>query len=362
MIKPVPQEPTGVAVIGCGQWGPHHVRNFLQQKNCRVTAVDQDGDRLRQVTATYPEVKVTADYVSVMKDRHISAVVIATPPQTHAKLVRESLLAGKHVLCEKPLCDSTADALRLVELARSVRRTLMTGHTYLFNSGLRELKRQIDGDELGAIRYLAAKRTNLGPIRTDVNVAFDLATHDVAVFNWLLNAEPDEVSATGATFLQRGLEDVVFIHLRYSANRVAHIHAGWMEPLRIRQMTIVGTTKMALWDDLESNGSVTIFDREVRVDDANDAGQEPRMQIHRGAARQLSVDAIEPLKLQAETFLRAVRRGVGDPNQGTFEIGVIRTLEMIDRSIKESGRPISRAEIILDELHTSNRSAMAGRR
>src|SRR5712691_857386 len=244
----------GLAVIGCGQWGPNHIRNFRTQPTARVlSAADSDPTRLDRIRTLFPGVECHTDHAKILPDERVQAVVVATPLRTHHALVREALLAGKHVLCEKPLCETSAQARDLVGLAKERKLILMVGHVFLFNPGIVKVKEFMDKRELGRLYYLLAIRTNLGPIRADCNAAFDLATHDVSIFNWFTGSVPGEVSATGGSFLQSGIEDVVSISLKYPGDAFASIQASWLNPKKVRQITVVGSHQMITWDDLQLN-------------------------------------------------------------------------------------------------------------
>jgi len=333
---------TRIAVIGCGHWGPNHIRVFNNLPDSKVCAVaDLDEQRLRRVGGMYPSVRCEQDYQRVVTDPNIDAVVIATPTQTHYQIARESLLAGKHVLCEKPLCEQSNHGKELVELSHASGCLLMVGHVFLFNAGIAKLKGIIDAGELGAIQYLAASRTNLGPIRSDVNVAYDLATHDVSIFNWLLGGEPELVSAMGASFLQPGIEDVVFISAKYPHNAVANIQASWLDPKKVRQITIVGNRCMATWDDLQSTTPVAIYDKGVNaVQDYGDFGEFLRLSMWDGDVRMPKVHSDEPLKCQAIEFLKYVQQGRVERSDGVFALGVVKVLEAVTASLRLNGSPV----------------------
>ena len=334
---------TKIAVIGCGHWGPHHVRIFNSLPDSHVVAVvDTDRDRLEKMRKTWPATTCTTDLEQGLAEA--DAVVIATPTGTHHELVRIALNAGKHVLCEKPLCETAADARELVCLAEQMQRFLMVGHVFLFNPGIVKLKELLTSGELGTLCYLSAVRTNLGPIRRDVNVAYDLAAHDVSIFNWLIGQEPESVSATGAVYLQPSVEDVAFISLRYAGNRIANIQASWLNPKKVRQITAVGSRKMVVWDDLELQTPVAIYDRGAKATpEPTDFGEFLRIAMWDADVRLPRVEAEEPLKVQAQDFLDTIRSGRGDENRsnGPFALGVVRTLEAIRTSLKMNGSPVS---------------------
>jgi predicted dehydrogenase len=332
----------GLAVIGCGEWGPNHIRNFQSQSGARVlAAVDLVPKRLDRVRALFPNLNCESDAAKVFRDERIQAVVIATPLRTHYALVRDALLADKHVLCEKPLCETTAQARELVDLAKQRKLILMVGHVFLFNPGIIKVKQLVDTGELGRLHYLLAIRTNLGPIRKDCNVAFDLATHDISIFNWFMESEPTEVSATGASFLQAGIEDVVSISLTYPGNVFASIQASWLNPKKIRQITVVGSQQMVTWDDLQLGVPVACYDKRATVKKQYaDYGEFLRVSTWEGDVRLPHVGTEEPLRRQAHYFLEAVETRYIETSEGEFSLGVVKTLEAVAASLQQNGRPI----------------------
>jgi predicted dehydrogenase len=332
----------GMAVIGCGEWGPNHIRNFQAQPDVSVFfAVDLEPSRLERVHALFPGVTCESDYAKVLRDERIQAVVIATPLRTHYGLVREALLSGKHVLCEKALCETAAQARELSNLAAERKRILMVGHVFLFNPGIVRVKELVDKGELGRLYYLLAVRTNLGPIRADCNAAFDLASHDISIFNWLIDSVPMEVSATGASFLQPGVEDVVSISMKYPGNVFATIQASWLNPKKVRQITIVGSQQMISWDDLQLGGPVTCYDKRANLKrQYADYGEFLRVSTWEGDVRLPHVATEEPLKLQARHFLASIEKRAVEISGGDFSVGVVRTLEAVSASLGAKGLPV----------------------
>jgi predicted dehydrogenase len=344
---PTPPRSVTVAIVGCGHWGPNHIRCFQRIHNCSVIAVDKLTSRLERISQEYPHIKTSTDYDSVLAEDSVDAVVIATPTASHVSLVRKALEAGKHVLCEKPLCLFSRDADELSAFARSKSLVLMVGHVFLFNSGILKIKELIDQRELGKMLYLSAERTNLGPIRDDVNAAYDLASHDIAVFNWLLNAEPETVSATGGVYVRPGIHDVVFISLRYPGGCVGHIHASWLNPLKVRKMTLVGDRRMVTWNDLELSTPVAIFDRGAMIaTDSGDFGEFQRETMWDGEVRLPKVDSMEPLRLQDQEFIEAIRTGHDYRSHGPFSSGVVLALEMVSQSLANQGSPVTKMEVL----------------
>ena len=332
-----------IAVIGCGHWGPNHIRIFSSLPGCGVVAIaDVDRVRLGRVTALYSGVMNDQDYRRIIERPEVDAVVVATPTTTHYSIVRDALLAGKHVLCEKPLCETVAQAQELVDLASSSHRVLMAGHVFLFNAGVVMLKELLDGGKLGRLYYLNAVRTNLGPIRSDVNAAYDLAAHDVSIFNWLIGVEPEWVSTTGASFLQPGIEDVVFISLRYCGNVFASIQASWLSPRKIRHITMVGSQQMVTWDDLQVTAPLAIYEKGANsTQQYRDYGEFLRISVWDGDVRLPKVHLEEPLRVQDRHFAECIAGLAPEArSDGAFSLGVVQTLEAIHFSLQNNGAPV----------------------
>ena len=332
---------TGIAVIGCGAWGPNHIRVFGSLPASRVVAaVDTDPERLERVAALFPGLRTERDLDAVLADPAVDAVVVATPTATHYPLIRRALEAGKHVLGEKPLTRTSAEGEEVVSLARSRDLTLMVGHVFLFNAGIVKLREALQEGEVGDPLVLSAVRTNLGPIRSDVNAAYDLAAHDVAIFNWLLRAMPDSVSATGASFLQPDVEDVVSISLRYPGGVLATIHASWLNPKKVRQITVVGTRGMMFWDDLELSNPVALYDKRAEAThEVADYGEFLRISMSDGDVRLPKVELEEPLRTQARAFVAALTSGGDGRADAAQGLQVVRVLEAVERSLRASGAP-----------------------
>ena len=333
---------TGIAVIGCGAWGPNHIRVFGSLPGSRVVAaVDSDTERLERVRALFPGVRTEREAGAVLADAAVDAVVVATPTATHYPLVRAALEAGKHVLAEKPLTRTTAEGEEVVALARTTGLTLMVGHVFLFNAGVVKLREALEAGEVGDPLVLSAVRTNLGPIRSDVNAAHDLATHDVSIFNWLLGGQPVRVSATGASFLQPDVEDVVAISLSSPGGTLATIHASWLNPKKVRQITVVGTRGMMFWDDLELSNPVALYDKRAEAtQEVADYGEFLRISMSDGDVRLPKVELEEPLRVQARAFLDAIAGG-GDGRADAVEgLRTVRVLEAVERSLRAGGAPV----------------------
>lgn len=325
-----------IGIVGLGRWGPNHARVFGQLPGCRVTAVaDGQASRRKAWEGRPGEIRVFAEGAALVRNPEVDAVVVATPTRTHGRLVRLALRNGKHVLCEKPLCTGVAEARILSALARESRRILMVGHVFLFNPGVQKVRQLLQGGVLGRLRSISAVRTNLGPVRQDVNAAWDLASHDVAIFNWLLEAEPLKIQAMGACFLQKGVEDVVNISMRYPGNVLATIQCSWLDPKKVRQMTLVGSKTMVTWDDLSLSHPVMVHEKKAEADPVpGDYGQFLRISLLEGDVHLPRVPPGEPLRLQAEAFLRACRTGRTPFSGPEFSLGVVRTLGRIQACLK----------------------------
>ena len=335
-----------MAVIGCGHWGPNHIRSFSAVKGCSVQwACDIKKSQIEYVHELFPTVRTTTDYNDILDDPDVRAVVVSTPTSSHYELAKACLERGKDVLCEKPLAKTFDEARNLVRIAKHQSRTLMVGHIFLFNSGIRKLKEQLASREMGRLYYLQATRTNLGPIRQDVNAVLDLASHDVSIFNYLLDSEPVEVSAVGKSFVAPSIEDVAFITLIYPENILANIHVSWLAPRKVRQITIVGSRKMITWDDLVSiEPPIRIYNQGVAISAAEpvyrDFG-EFQLILREEEITLPQVKFSEPLQEQSRHFCECLRNGRNPESDGLFGANVVRVLDAINLSVKSNGKPVA---------------------
>src|ERR1035438_5704946 len=261
---------------------------------------------LRPAATRFRYIETSRDARSVTEAADIDAVVVATPVKSHFPLVRQALDAGKDVLCEKPLALNSAEARTLCAIAKKKRRVLMVGHVFLYNPGTLHLKRAIDRGALGRIYYMDAVRTNLGPVRSDVGVIYDLASHDISIFNFLLGARPQSVSAIGGAFLRKGFEDIGFLTLAYPGSVICHVHTSWLNPRKVRQLTVVGASKMAVWDDMNILEPVRYYDKGVIPDNYSSFG-EFHMILRDGAITTPKLKLFEPLLRQDQEFVDCLR-------------------------------------------------------
>lgn len=328
-----------IGIVGFGAWGPNHARTLKAQAGCRLVQIAETSEpRLILARKQYPEVEITNDADAVLEGPDNDAVVIATPLESHHSLVRRALLAGKHVLCEKPLTRTGEEATELIQIADSKNLVLMVGHVFMFNPSVLFLKTEIERGELGRIYYLDLVRTNLGPIRQDVGAIYDLASHDISICNFLLEAQPREVACNAGYYLHGDREDVAFLTLYYPNQVVASIHVSWLDPRKVRQMTIVGNTKMALWDDINTSEPVRIYDKGVAAERPYTTFGEFHMVLRDGNIVIPKVRMFEPLMRQADHFASCIlerRRSICDGRDG---LAVVRVLEAALESLKNCGR------------------------
>ncbi len=330
-----------LGVVGCGHWGPNHIRAFRSLAGARVThAVDAAPSRREHMQRVHAGLHTSPDLAPLLGDDSVGAVVVATPASSHYEIVRAALEAGKHVLCEKPLCVGSAECRELGELAARRGLVLMVGHVFLFNSGIEKLRELVAAGELGALHYATAVRTNLGPIRQDVNVAYDLVAHEVSIFRYLFDALPARVAAAGRRCLTERAEDVVFATLWYPGGVVANVTASWLSPKKVREITLVGDRKMATWNDL-APGPVAIHDQGALVEPYyENFGEFFQLSIREGDVTIPRVSPEEPLRRQARYFLDAVRTGSAGICSAERAWEVVRTLEAMTESMQADGRPV----------------------
>lgn len=328
-----------VGVIGCGHWGPNHIRVFSQLNRSSVVAcADLNRPRLERMKSRFPRLETTTDYHDLLNNEDIDAIVIATPTQSHVPIAREALNAQKHVLAEKPLGMTVSDVYELDDLARAKKLVLMTGHVFLYNNGITRLREAIESDDLGPIHYLDAIRTNLGPIRGDVNALFDLGTHDISIFNYLLDATPVEVAAHGACISQKSIEDVCFATLKYPDGTLGHIHVSWLNPRKVRTLTVVGKKKMAHWDDVDPEDTLRFYDKGFDEPPYYDSFGDFQYLLRNADVHLPNVERAEPLTNQANAFLDSILDGAPCRSGGRESAAVVAVLEAATESLENRGR------------------------
>ena len=324
-----------LGVVGLGYWGPNLLRNFSVLPDCEVVwCCDADPDRRSRLADQYRSTRFTDDLAELLGDPRLDAVVLATPVPTHGPLAVTVLEAGKHCFVEKPLAQSVADAQRVVEAAERAGRVLMVGHLLEYHPGVRALKAVVDSGELGDLRYIYGNRLNLGQLRADENALWSLGAHDVSVVLALAAEEPHELSARGECYMRDGIEDVVFAFLRFPSGLAAHLHLSWLDPHKERRFTVVGSRRMATFDDMESERKVTIYDKGF---DATSGTYVARA----GEIRSPLVPVTEPLRLECEHFIECVREGRAPRSDGQSGLRVVRILEGLQRELDASRRSVA---------------------
>lgn len=341
----------GVGVIGCGYWGPKDIRVLSEMPEARVVmAADLSARRLQGIHEQYPEIYTTTSLDDLLDSPEVEAVVVATPIRTHHRLARAALLRGKHVLVEKPLAASAQECEDLVELAGSVGRQLMVGHTFQFNPAVEKLRALIASGELGRIFYIDCARLNLGLFQRDINVLWDLAPHDISILLHILDVEPNSLSARGASHLMRSIVDLAQVDIRFPNDILAHVRVSWLDPMKVRRITVVGSRKMAVFDDV-ADEKLRIYDKRVALRVA-DGETDPCFDYHDGDIEVPLLDPTEPLKLQMEHFVEAIRTGGQMISDGSMGARVVRIIEAADASLRDGSRPIEFSPFADVELPT----------
>lgn len=330
-----------VGVIGCGYWGPNLVRNCQALPDVNVKYVcDRDDARLSYMTGLYPGVASTADYQQVLGDEEIDAVFIATPVATHSALGLEALEAGKHTFIEKPLAPSVDACTRMIATAEKRSLQLMVGHTFIYSEPVRAIKRIIDSGEIGEVMYIGSRRLNLGLFQKDINVAWDLAPHDLSIIFYLLDQRPISVNCQGLSHFAEGIEDVTTMTLTYGENCLATVQSSWLDPKKIREITIVGTKKMVLYDDTEPLEKIKIYDKSVSVPPHYDTFAEFQYSYNYGDVNIPYVKQVEPLRVEAQHFFDCIDGKDVPMSSGRHGRDVVAVLEAASQSLKQGGAAV----------------------
>ncbi len=326
-------------VIGLGYWGPNWARVLSETPGCRLAAcVDLDAGHLQRMKVKYPGAQTARNYSSVLK--RLDAVVVATPPSTHFAIARDALEQGLDVLVEKPLALNSADALALAELAEKNKRVLMVGNIFEYNSAVNKIHEYVRKKKLGRINYMYSMRLGFGPIRSDANVLWDLAPHDLSIATYVTGRKPVRVSAHGASPLKRRKEDVAFVNLQLDNGVVFNMHLSWINPLKVRKFVIVGSKRMLVYDDVEPLEKIRLYDCAVKREDRYDSFGEFQLSYNYGDVLIPKLSAEEPLKTEARHFLDCVKKGSKPRTGGRRGLEIVRMLESIQRSMDHQGREI----------------------
>lgn len=328
-----------IGVIGCGYWGAKHVRVFHELPGVRLAyAADLDQNRLDHVTAKYRDVKVTRDFIELLESPEVDGVVLATPVKTHYSLAKQALLAGKHVLVEKPLTASVTEAEDLIRIANERGRTLMVGHTFEYNPAVEALADLVQSGELGEILYADAARLNLGLFQRDINVVWDLAPHDLSILLAVLGQEPTSLSARGSAHYHEDIEDVAYIDFNFPSKVLAHVHVSWLDPCKVRRTTIVGTRKMAVYNDVADSEKLRVYDKGITWRHETDDFRDFHLSYRYGNTTIYHLPSAEPLAVECQHFVDCIRDGKTPKTDGVNGLRVVRLLELAEHSIRSQGK------------------------
>ncbi|MHC4371455.1 MAG: Gfo/Idh/MocA family protein [Planctomycetota bacterium] len=299
-----------IAVAGCGYWGPNLIRNFNSLSECRLKSVcDTDAERLAHMKTLYPPVETTSQFDDLVNDREIDAIAVATPVRFHYEMARKALLAGKHTLIEKPMARSSKECEELVELAERNKLALMVGHTFIYSRPVRKIKEIVSAGELGDLQYISARRLNLGLLQKDINVAWDLAPHDISIILYVLGKDPVSVNCQGKSHVAKGVEDVTNMTLNFSNGAFGIVQSSWLDPNKVRETVFIGTKKMLVYDDVEPIEKIRIYDKRVEIPPHYDSFGEFQYSYHYGGMYSPYLKLVEPLKVECQHFLDCIKSG-----------------------------------------------------
>ncbi|OQX89799.1 MAG: hypothetical protein B6D65_01365 [candidate division Zixibacteria bacterium 4484_93] len=332
-------EKTKLIQVGVGAWGRNLLRNFSSLPDVEVIGLcDESEETQEKLRKQFPDLAVAADYRKLLDNLEVDAVVIATPPAYHYEIAKESLALGKDVFVEKPMTLAISEAEELVQLAEENKRILMVGHIMEYHPIVVRMRKYIESGELGDIYYVYSTRVNLGKLRDVENALWSFAPHDISMITYLLREKPTRVSATGAAYLREDIEDVSFITLFFDSGTIAHIHTSWLDPHKIRRLTIVGSKKMAVLDDVEPQEKIRIYDKGVNIQQGYDTYGE-YLSLRTGDIVIPAVKVQEPLRIECQEFVKAIKSRVPPITDGKDGLAVLRVLRAADSSMKENGTP-----------------------
>lgn len=329
-----------IAVVGAGAWGRNHIRVFSEIPEVNLKYIcDKDYSKLSILQKSYPNSQLIEDIKPIIEDEEVKGVVISSSAVSHFPLAKEFILAGKDILVEKPMALSEEDAREMLSLAEERDRILMVGHLLIYHPVVEKLKEMIISGELGKIYYVYTQRVNLGVIRQDENALWSFAPHDLSVILYLFGEKPISVSAHGESYLQRGIEDVVFLSLRFADGKMANIHMSWLDPHKIRKITIVGSKKMVVFDDMETSEKLKIYDKGVKTISYDTYGE--YLSLRFGDITIPSIKMIEPLRIEAEHFIHCIKTRKRPKTDGEDGLEIVRILLAAQESMEKKGVPVN---------------------
>ncbi len=333
-----------VGVVGCGYWGPNLIRNFHQNKEVNVKRLcDLDEAKLNKMKAMYHEAETTSDYNELLNDNDIDAIVIALPVHLHYKMAKQALEAGKHVMVEKPMASTAAECKELNALAESKKLTLMVGHTFVYSAPIRKIKEIVDSGDLGQIMYMSSRRLNLGLYQKDINVTWDLAPHDLSILFYVLGDQAQSVNCVGAANVTPGIEDVTNLTVHMKNHGFVMIQSSWLDPIKVRELTIVGNKRMLVFDDLEQVEKIKIYDKGVDAPPSYNSFSDFIFAYRNGDMYSPALKMMEPLKVETQHFIDCIRSGEKSLSSGEEGLKVVEVLEASSQSLKQNGANISLA-------------------
>jgi predicted dehydrogenase len=323
-----------MAVVGLGDWGHNHVRTLAGLPDCNVRYIfDQNDEKVRKQLAQKPSLRAAESLDTILDDPEVDAVVIATTAPSHFELARRVVESGKDVLIEKPMTLEVRHAELLCNLATEKGQLIQVGHLLLFHPAVQCLKQLIDNGDLGDVHYIYSQRLNLGVVRQDENALWSLAPHDFSLINYLFESVPHSLNASGGTYLQKDIGDVFFVTLHYPGGQIGHSHVSWLDPQKVRRLTVVGSRKMVVFDDMSTTEKIRIYDKGIEAPDYENYGEV--LQIRTGDIHSPAVDNTEPLKLQAQHFLECVRERKNPIVDGKAGLAVVRMLDMAGQALEK---------------------------
>jgi len=330
-----------IGIIGYGYWGPNIVRNFVTNENVEVAVVcDLDSMALKRAKKLYPFIKLTVDTNEILENKNIDVVAIVTPVYTHFELAKKALENGKHLFIEKPFTSNVSEAETLIELAEKKNLIIMVDHTFLFTGAVKKIKELTDNNILGELYYYDSTRVNLGLFQHDINVVWDLAPHDFSVMDYVIKEMPSAILTTGAKHFNTKLEDVAYVTVFFDNNLIAHFNVNWLSPVKIRNTLIGGEKKMLLWNDLEADERIKIYDKGVMVEN-KEGLYDLLVEYRSGDVLVPRIDHTEALKLEAEYFVNCILNNEIPFNDGYAGLRIVRMLEATDKSLKNNGKMIN---------------------
>jgi len=330
-----------IAVVGCGYWGPNLVRNFSSISECKMKKVcDTDVERLTYIKRLYSEVETVSEFEQVVSAPEIDAVAVATPVRFHFEMAMKSLQAGKHTFIEKPMASSVAECKELIEIAEKKNLILMVGHTFIYSTPVCKIKEIVDSGELGRIQYISARRLNLGLLQKDINVAWDLAPHDISIILYIMNETPVSVNCQGKAHVNPDIEDVTSMTLNFARDGLATIQSSWLDPNKVREITFVGNKKMLVYNDVEPIEKIKIYDKRVDIPSHYDTFAEFQYAYHYGDMYSPYLKLVEPLKVECQHFLDCIRTGRKAQSGGIEGIRIIQILEAASQSLQNGGAEV----------------------